>query len=513
MRGKTTGISFTRDATHAYAVELAVNKGNTFLKNLTQTEIGSDLRAAVAKTVQNAGLKGRRAVLTLSGHDAIVRCFEMPTIPTREIANAVRFEAQKYIPFDVKDLYFDYETYSNLKKRKLMVVFTAAKKDLIDGWIKALSAAGVEVAAVEPDLMALLRLANQQRKKNTGEMQAFISARADRSLDVVVAKGNKPFMARYGVVASSSVQESSQFGRNFESFAKEIALSFNYFSKNFREEEIRGIVWSADPVYESETWIKGLHARFDIPVEEWDISSFLGKTGAALPATTVLIGAAIRPIQKTGGFLSFLSGRKIPNLLPEATVETVPSAATPDEEFQKQALIRRAIHVSVAAMAALFLAHASLLHAIETARKNQGILVNASAAQLKDNKACLEAQAAYLNNLFNDRNYWSEKLSDVAKNVPVEAQLIRMDATDIENSRGEVSLTLKIEGNVFPSEPGKELLVASRFVGTLLADPHFMKGFDSAVLTRVGKAQSIENLEASSMVFTLECASKKKDAA
>ncbi len=151
MSKHDAGVAFGSDARYVYAAELTGVRGSSFLKNLTQVETGPDLQETVLKLVQKAGLQGRKGVVALSGHEAIVRCFGLPLIPRKEVPNAARFEAQKYMPFDIKDLYFDYEVHPDPEQRKLRVVFLAARKDLIDRWIGAMTAAGVEVEAVEPD--------------------------------------------------------------------------------------------------------------------------------------------------------------------------------------------------------------------------------------------------------------------------------------------------------------------------------------------------------------------------
>ena len=64
------------------------------------------------KTALNrAGAQAKNVLVTIPGDGSMTRHFELPPLPKKEERNAVRFEAQKYVPFDVKNLYYDYETY------------------------------------------------------------------------------------------------------------------------------------------------------------------------------------------------------------------------------------------------------------------------------------------------------------------------------------------------------------------------------------------------------------------
>lgn len=496
MPASIATISFTSDSRNVYAAELTQSRGKNILKTMKQADIGPSLQAALVQLAQSAGFKGRKAVLSLSGHEAIVRCFEMPLMPRKEIPSAVRFEAQKYMPFEAKDMRYDYLTFMDLKRRKLLAVFLAARRDLIDKWMQAFAAAGIELLAIEPDILSLLRLIGENKSVKHNEAQALVSARSDGSLDLVVVKDRKPLMARYGVVPPALAQDDTLFGRNFESFAKEIALSFNYFSKTFRNEEIRRIIWFADPGYESQKWAQGLHARFEIPVDEWE--------GAISPATAVLIGAALRPARNGFPFWS----QRIPNLLPSSTdpAKVVAALAWEDE---KKILSRTAMQSAAAAAAFIFFIHLLLSPFINSARRNQGALARRPLSELREAKIKLENQMSYFGTTFEDRVSWTEKLNGLAQHTPPEVQLSLLEAN--EENRGEACRAIKIEGNISAAEPGKELSVANRFVGALTSDVNFMRGFESALLTRVRKVP-VEYGAPNTLVtaFAVECSANRK---
>ena len=77
----------------------------------------------IKKVLDNAGVRERRVSLTVPSESSMTRRFEMPILPKKEEKTAIRFEAQKFVPFDIKDLYFDYEVYPDTTRKKNSVVF------------------------------------------------------------------------------------------------------------------------------------------------------------------------------------------------------------------------------------------------------------------------------------------------------------------------------------------------------------------------------------------------------
>ena len=80
------------------------------------------------KTALNrANAHTKNVLVAVPGDGSMMRHFELPPLPKKEERNAVRFEAQKYVPFDVKNLYYDYETYLDTERQKNRVVYFACK--------------------------------------------------------------------------------------------------------------------------------------------------------------------------------------------------------------------------------------------------------------------------------------------------------------------------------------------------------------------------------------------------
>src|SRR5689334_13087859 len=62
---------------------------------------------AITKALRDAGIKTKRVVSSVSGRSVIHRQVPMMTIPDAELKQAMEYEADKYIPFDVTEVQLD----------------------------------------------------------------------------------------------------------------------------------------------------------------------------------------------------------------------------------------------------------------------------------------------------------------------------------------------------------------------------------------------------------------------
>lgn len=94
--------------------------------------------------------------ISLSAPSAIVRFINMPKMKKEDLNNSLRFEAEKYIPFNVKEVLIDASILEdNLEeKNQMRVLLAAAKKDVVNSRIDMLKEIGLSVAVIDIDSFA-----------------------------------------------------------------------------------------------------------------------------------------------------------------------------------------------------------------------------------------------------------------------------------------------------------------------------------------------------------------------
>jgi type IV pilus assembly protein PilM len=100
-------------------------------------------------------LKGRPAVLSISGHSVIVKKISLPEMTQQELDASIMWEAEQYIPFDIKEVNVDVQILDpKAGQGQMDVLLVAAKKDIINDYASIAVEAGLDPAVVDVDTFA-----------------------------------------------------------------------------------------------------------------------------------------------------------------------------------------------------------------------------------------------------------------------------------------------------------------------------------------------------------------------
>jgi len=147
--------------THAIkTVEISVSGSSVAITNAGYQEIPSeDARAeALKRIVLDKGLRGQDVVTSVAGRSVIVRYVNLRRMDPSELRNAVRFEADKYIPFSIDEVVLDCQEIhgaENVGADEMKVLLVAVKRNLIEEHVGLLRAAGVNPVVIDVDGFAL----------------------------------------------------------------------------------------------------------------------------------------------------------------------------------------------------------------------------------------------------------------------------------------------------------------------------------------------------------------------
>jgi len=108
-----------------------------------------------------AGINKRFAVTAVSNRQAITRNINVPKMTMQELDEAIKWEAERYIPFPVDEVVLDYYVLDNPEDvehgGQLEVVIAAARLDLVTQQVEYLKLAGLEPIVIDIKPFTLLR--------------------------------------------------------------------------------------------------------------------------------------------------------------------------------------------------------------------------------------------------------------------------------------------------------------------------------------------------------------------
>jgi type IV pilus assembly protein PilM len=153
------------------------------------------LKDAISDAFNRAGIRNRRVNTALGGKAVVVREIQLPAMSDEELAQAVRFEAERYLPVAGENLAVDYHIIEQAKqgqRERIDVLFVAARRDVVDGYVNVLKQAGVTPEVMEVTSFALMRVF--QKEGSDGAI--LIADLGAESTDVVVVESNRLRLSR-----------------------------------------------------------------------------------------------------------------------------------------------------------------------------------------------------------------------------------------------------------------------------------------------------------------------------
>lgn len=147
-------------------VELAlVKKDQLSITNVKLEEVASPgaLRDVLKGMLLTTKFKTKRVCTAVSGRSVIVRYITMPLMGPEEMLNAIKFEATKYIPFEIQDVQLDAQKLQQggtpgvvgLNDKEMRVLLVAVKKNVIDEHAALLEECGFIPDMIDFDAFAL----------------------------------------------------------------------------------------------------------------------------------------------------------------------------------------------------------------------------------------------------------------------------------------------------------------------------------------------------------------------
>jgi len=111
----------------------------------------------LSSLLKNLKIKNRKIGISISGYSVIVKKINIEKMDDEALENYINAEAEQYIPFDINDVYIDYQKLPPRKEGydRSDIMLVAAKKEVVDDYIAMLSELKLTTSLVDVDGFAL----------------------------------------------------------------------------------------------------------------------------------------------------------------------------------------------------------------------------------------------------------------------------------------------------------------------------------------------------------------------
>jgi type IV pilus assembly protein PilM len=117
-------------------------------------------QAAVVESIKTllkeASPRSKMVCTSVAGASVIIKHISIPKTGPKELEDQVYWEAEQYIPFDMKEISLDFEVVSeDSGDGKMDILLVAAKKDFIDKRLTTVRESGLDPTILDIDVLAL----------------------------------------------------------------------------------------------------------------------------------------------------------------------------------------------------------------------------------------------------------------------------------------------------------------------------------------------------------------------
>jgi type IV pilus assembly protein PilM len=278
-------------------------------------------------------LRRARVAAALSGHAVIVKRLSLPSMSQAELAEAIPWEAEQYIPFDLSEVQLDYQVvnHADAAKTSLDVLLVAAKRDRIDERAGVIAQTGRRPAVIDIEAFALANAYEMNYPERTDALAALIHIGRGVTIVCLLEKGEPAFtrdisiggqvhvdalvreFGHLGVDALSArrilhgqfpsdlseEQVSPVLREASAQLVLEVRKTFDFYRATAPVEKLSRIVLSGG-AYQAVGLVDLLASEFGAPVDVFDPFRRVAKPSRAIgadvdgPAYAVAVGLALR---------------------------------------------------------------------------------------------------------------------------------------------------------------------------------------------------------------------------
>ncbi len=111
---------------------------------------------AISNLMESRGIKARNVVAAVSGRAVIVKKIVMNKLSADDAQQAIYWEAEQHVPYDINDVSLDFEILGTAPNdpKQMQVLLVAAKKDMVMSFSDLIREAGLTPTIVDVDSFA-----------------------------------------------------------------------------------------------------------------------------------------------------------------------------------------------------------------------------------------------------------------------------------------------------------------------------------------------------------------------
>ena len=163
--------------------------------------------------LQDNHITGGSFYVSLPMKEIILRSFIIPFVKQDDIQNAIKFEAKKYMPFDIQDMSFVFHTipFAEGQSKRLQVIFFAARKEVLARYERIFKQVNAEVSYCEPYMVSLAKALLFKKEIKPTDHLAFLILDKNLGRICFIDQGIPQFIREFPISSPSAGGRNKRF--------------------------------------------------------------------------------------------------------------------------------------------------------------------------------------------------------------------------------------------------------------------------------------------------------------
>lgn len=442
---------------------------------------------AIRRALEKIKQVGAFVNVSLSPFDVVTRHFMMPSLPKKEEAAAIQFEASRYIPFKLAESVLDYSVHIT-HKNIFSITVTAARRDLIEASLDHLRSASAKVLMIEPAYCALARGFGALNMIGKSKTYGFIFIQSDGNVNVTLGAHGIVHLSRDFILSGNAEEDKTRF---FE----EAKASVDYFYKLTGGESIGQIFLTGSGALKQ--WVEHLESLFNYTIRV-DVAHFPNEKDLSQEiqnAVLIAYGLAVRSLNSP----SPLGGIK---LLPREDRRSSMPQLISFLAFECAVVLVFFLLIRfIVFQPYLMYLENQKNQILEPMKQDNQTLATESLEALQGRQASLKSQLRQVQDFTSKRVFFSSILSMLGEGLP---SSLSLDFITLESERGgsdagqgndaSMSLRMSLKGICYLGSAEKESDVVNTWVKSLAGKKNIEDVFSEIKIEEI-KRDKVQNRE------------------
>lgn len=166
---------------------------------------------AITNLLESRGIKSRNVVAAVSGRAVIVKKITMNKLSADDAQQAIYWEAEQHVPYDINDVSLDFEILGDAPSDSslMQVLLVAAKKDMVMSFSDLIREAGLQPLIVDVDSFAAQNALEANYEFSASDVVAILNVGSEIT-NINIIQGGVPYFTKDLQVGGNSFTEAAQ---------------------------------------------------------------------------------------------------------------------------------------------------------------------------------------------------------------------------------------------------------------------------------------------------------------